>query len=328
MNSGTEEQVNVAVIGAGNMAREHARAFASIDGVRLAGIMSRTRSKAETLAAELGFDNVYDSVSELYEKTKADIVVVAVSVLAIPPITEECMEYPWLILAEKPVGLSVEESERIARLAERKNARVYVALNRRHYSSTIEAQKLLQEQTGPRFIHVMDQQDMDLLRRVGHHPEEVARKAMYANSIHLIDYFSIFGRGNVKQVDVVQPWDPENPGVVIAKIVFDSGDIGLYQAVWNGPGPWGVSVNQGDMRVEMRPLEKITWQEKASRTVYSKEASPDDLDYKPGLLLQANSICEQSIGQTMRLLTSIVDAHQTVKMITSIYAASTNHSHT
>jgi len=64
MNSETEKQVNVAIIGAGNMAREHARAFTSIDGVRLAGVLSRTRSKAEALAAELAFDYVCDSVSE------------------------------------------------------------------------------------------------------------------------------------------------------------------------------------------------------------------------------------------------------------------------
>jgi len=228
------------------------------------------------------------------------------------------MDYPWVILAEKPVGLSVEESERIAELAERKKACVYVALNRRHYSSTIEAKKLLDEQTGARFIHVMDQQNMDLLRRVGH-PEEVVLKTMYANSIHLIDYFSMFGRGDVKQVDVVEPWNPENPGVVIARISFDSGDIGLYHAVWNGPGPWGAAINQGDIRVEMRPLEKVTYQDRGSRKLVDVPVDADDTNFKPGLRHQAISMVKLVRDNSSLSSVTVAEAQPTMRLIGDIY---------
>ena len=68
----------IAFIGAGNMAREHIRAFADVPGVMLAGIHSRTRARAEELAAEYQVAGVYDSVAELYEQTRAELVVVTV----------------------------------------------------------------------------------------------------------------------------------------------------------------------------------------------------------------------------------------------------------
>ena len=94
----------VAILGAGRMAREHARAFQSIPGIRVAGIYSRTRTRAEALAQELGIDAVYDSVDDLYRGTQADLAVVAVSELAMKETGIRCLQYPWFILLEKPAG--------------------------------------------------------------------------------------------------------------------------------------------------------------------------------------------------------------------------------
>ena len=69
--------LKVAFVGAGYMAEEHMRAFASLPDVIIAGVYSRTRERAEKLAAVHG-TQVYDSVSDLYSKTKADLVVVTV----------------------------------------------------------------------------------------------------------------------------------------------------------------------------------------------------------------------------------------------------------
>ena len=316
--------VKVAIIGAGPMARHHARAFASIAGVELVGLLSRTRSKALKLAHDFEIPAIYDTVGELHEKTSADIVVVAVSVLAIPSVTEECMQYPWLILAEKPIGLSTEESERVARVVQAKGARVHVALNRRHYSSTLEAERLLEQQSGPRFTHVMDQQDMQAAQKRGH-PREVIERFMYANSIHLIDYFTIFCRGAISAIDVVQPWTPRDPSIVIASLQFDSGDIGLYQGVWNGPGPWGVSINQGELRVDLQPLEALSYQVRGSRERTAFERSADDQAYKPGLRKQALQCValarEEEVSPTVP---TIEEGLLTMRLIQQIYDCS-NH---
>jgi hypothetical protein len=58
----------------------------------------------------------------------------------------------------------------------------------------------------------------------------------------VIDYLLVFGRGNVTKVEKIVKRNPLNPFFVHAKIEFDSGDIGIYQAVWNAPDPWSVTI--------------------------------------------------------------------------------------
>lgn len=68
----------VAVIGAGYMAREHVRAFSDIPYVAIAGICSRSMERADAVADEYSIPVVCRSIDELYEETRADLVVVAV----------------------------------------------------------------------------------------------------------------------------------------------------------------------------------------------------------------------------------------------------------
>ena len=50
--------------------------------------------------------------------------------------------------------------------------------------------------------------------------------------VHLIDYFNIFCRGKIKKVISIKS-QANNPSIIVSKIVFKSGDIGIYHATWN-----------------------------------------------------------------------------------------------
>ena len=62
---------------------------------------------------------------------------------------------------------------------------------------------------------------------------------MYANSIYVIDYFRMFGRGKVRSIVPIVPWEREGSSVVIAKVEFDGGDLGLYEGILAGSRPVG-----------------------------------------------------------------------------------------
>ena len=115
------------------MAREHIRVFLDVPGVEVTGIHSRTRHKAEAIASDFGIAGVYESVSELWERTQASLVVVAVSVASARDACLKVFEHPWTCLVEKPAGYDVADAERIAAVAERSAQGVFVALNRRHF---------------------------------------------------------------------------------------------------------------------------------------------------------------------------------------------------
>jgi predicted dehydrogenase len=307
--------VRVAFIGAGKMGREHVRAFRDVPGVTLAGIYSRTRAKAEALAAEFGIERVCDSIEELHETTRASLAVVAVNVLDVAPTAHAALAYPWTLLLEKPAGIDLDEAEALATAA-RSRGNVYVALNRRMLSSTLAAAEDLESREEKRFIHVFDQQDQ--LAAAAAHPPRVVTNWMFANSIHLVDYLRCFGRGAVTSVTPVVPWQPESPGIVVANVTFDSGDVGMYEGVWRGPAPWAVTVQTPSTRWELRPLERASMRRRGDATVHDVDVDAFDRDFKPGFRRQAAEAVAAVRGEATRLA-DLETALESMRLVHAIF---------
>lgn len=306
----------IAIVGAGYMATEHAKAFAALPGVEIVGVCGRTPAKAEALAETYGVPS-YSSVDELYRATQADVVVVTVNELSMREICLQVFRHPWVCLLEKPVGLDLADARTILAAATATGSRAWVALNRRSHGSTIAALAELGGNDAPRLVSVLDQQDMRVARDIGQ-PEPVVLNWMYANSIHLIDYFSVFCRGSVVGVDVTLPWVPAKPGYVCATIRYSSGDAGVYQAAWDGPGPWAVTVTNPDVRVEMRPLEALTVQRRGERRAVPVELDAVDVDFKPGLYVQASELIRAVEGHVPQLAT-LEDATESMALVAAVY---------
>jgi len=307
----------IAIVGAGYMAGEHARAFASLLNVSIVGICGRNPTRAEKLAAEYNVP-AFETISAMYQETKADAVVVAVNELSAFDVSMECFRYPWVCLLEKPIGIDLLEAERIAAARRAASVSAFVALNRRSYAATRHALEELAKDSSPRLISVLDQQDLASVRDAGQ-PEEVVRNYMFANSIHLVDYFCTFGRGEIVSVSPGVSWDPERPGFVVATIHFSSGDVGVYQAVWSGPGPWSVTVTNDSARFELRPLEKLGVQRRGQRQLAEVSLEAIDRDYKPGLRHQAEQIV-RFLSENETSLPSVDEAARSMKLCADIYA--------
>ncbi len=307
----------IAFVGAGAMAREHARAFANIDDVVLAGIHSRTRDKAQKLAGELGIKEVCLSVPELYERTRADLVAVAVPELSARPVSEASFAFPWAVLMEKPAGYNLSDAEGIATAAKAKKRRVWVGLNRRSLSSTRAVLADLGQNEGPRFIHVQDQQSLSAAAAIGHPPEVVANW-MFANSIHVIDYLSFLGRGELTSVRAVWPWRRDESTVVLAAVEFASGDRGIYEGIWQGPGPWAVTITTPARRWELRPLEQAAFQNSGERRLNPVEVHAWDREFKPGFRLQAQAVIDALHGKPSHAVT-LDESLRTMRLIAEIF---------
>jgi len=310
--------VSIAIVGAGGMAREHAKAFASLPGVTVAGLTSRTRAKADALAAELGIPLVSDSIAALYERTRADLVVITVPELSANPVAMEAFKQPWAVLMEKPAGYDLADAETIATAARGRSAPVMVGLNRRFYSSsrTIKAD-LETRPAEKRFIHVQDQQSYAEARRYNH-PPQVVEKFMYANSIHLIDLIPFFGRGKILRVTPVTPWRGEDTEVMLAYVEFDSGDTALYEGLWKGPGPWAANVSTPGKRWIMQPLEDATYQNANERARHTIERAEEDKQFKAGFLLQARHAVAAVRGEASEI-PSIEDSLGTMRLINRMF---------
>lgn len=311
-------EVSVAIIGAGGMGREHAKAFAAVPGVKVVGLTSRTRAKADALAQELGIAVVAHSIDDLHRQTKADLVIVAVPELSANPVAMRAFAHPWAVLMEKPAGYDLADAEKIAAAAKDRSAPVMVGLNRRFYSSsrTIKAD-LEMRPSEQRFIHVQDQQSYAEARRYNH-PPQVVEKFMYANSIHLIDLIPFFGRGKVARVQPITPWRGEKTEVMLAYVEFDSGDTALYEGLWKGPGPWAANVSTPGKRWIMQPLEDAIYQNAGERARHTIERADEDKQFKAGFLLQARAAIGRVRGEASDIA-SIDDSLETMRLINRMF---------
>lgn len=308
--------MKIAIIGAGKMAKAYIAAAQSLNYI-IVGIHSRTYQTANSLSNSIGC-KAYQSIEELYNHTKADIVINTCSELAILKVCKEIFKYPWICLLEKPIGINHKESLEIKKITEGSDVKCFVALNRRFYSSTQYVQNKLLEIKDRRIIEITDQQDLVEAKETDNFPDQVLENFMYVNSIHLIDYINHFGRGEIKTIKHIVPWKGRETDLMLATIKFSSNDIAIYKAYWNRPGPWSVSITIDDMRFEMSPLERISYRKRYSHVIHKVEDDQDDLNFKPGL----RKICEElqkEFKDNKSDLTTLNDGIRSMLLVKEIY---------
>jgi predicted dehydrogenase len=112
------KKLRAAVIGVGYLGRFHAQKYAALENVDLVGVVDASRERAEEVAAEVGtaaftdYRRLLDSV---------DVVSIVVPTQHHYSVARECLEAGCHILLEKPVTQTVEEADRLIRLAEARN---------------------------------------------------------------------------------------------------------------------------------------------------------------------------------------------------------------
>lgn len=311
------DRSGVALVGAGYMGQEYAKALGQTGSLTLAGVVGKTPARAALLCAENPGALHCASISELYERTKAKAVIIAVPELASEEAIHEALKFPWMLLIEKPPGYLPSMTERLLRAATVAGREVFVALNRRFYGSTSQAMAALESDEGIRALIIQDQEDQAAALAIGQ-PKEVVDAWMYANSIHIVDYAKFFCRGTLSAVKTITGFRAYEPCVVQAQLQFSSGDSASYIALWQRPGPWSVQISTEKQRLELRPLELLSSQKKGERHLHEHAKHQFDVDCKPGI----RALCEElskAVNGRPHHLPSLATGYELMTLIQSIY---------
>jgi len=255
-----------------------------MDGVRVAGMTSRTISKAEKLANSFQIDQVYDGVAALVQKCAPDGVMVLVSANQIYDVAVNLIPAGIPLFLEKPPGLVPEQTKTLVELADKYSTKNMVGFNRRYYSIFHKGIELINQNGGllgvaveghERFWKIVDR---DI-------PNEIRENWIYANSTHTIDLLQLFG-GKVEQINALKKSLKEKNGdQFVASMKFESGALGTYTSHWFSPGGWSVTLYGEGVTVKFKPLEKGLWYD---TDFNENEISPDEMDvkYKSGFYRQ------------------------------------------
>ncbi|MDC3274373.1 Gfo/Idh/MocA family oxidoreductase [Candidatus Pelagibacter sp.] len=309
-----KSKVKIVFVGAGKISEEHIKVFKKINKVELCGIYSRTKLKSFKLAKKYKIKNVYNSIDEMYANTKADLVVVSVSIESTKSVCMKISKYSWKCLVEKPFGYNYKECKELINKIAKKQ--FYLALNRTNYSSTIGLLNILKKDKSQRIINISDQQST--LKFKNKFPKKILENFMYANSIHLVDYVRIFARGKINSIKTMYDLKKNKIRIFSKKINFSSGDVVIFNSIWNKPGPWSVNISTDNFFFEMCPLEQLKYRNKKDNKIIEFNINKDDIRYKPGFMRQANEMIK-AIDRKKFNIPSSDDAYKTIKLIKKIF---------
>ena len=278
---------------------------------------SRSKRSLDTFATEFKVSSKCDNIQELYRRTQAELVIITVNVDQISSVLLECARYPWTILVEKPLGINMAECNHLDKALGTETSRVYVALNRRHYSTFQELDRLTNLDAAQRIIKVSDQEDQFAACQAGF-STQVIDNWMFANSIHLIDILRQFGRGKITNIEQESKWKSMTIMKHHVSVTFDSGDLGVYECQWNEVGPWSVSITKENLNWTMKPLEKLEQILETGEIIDLTPKSDWDAKFKPGFRLQAEMMVAQIKGQKSKIV-NFHDALTTMKLVHDMY---------
>ena len=312
-------KIKVGFIGTGYMATEYAKVFKKIKKpkIKLIGAINKSGLNIDKFLNLHKIKEKFETIDQLMIKTKPDLLVVAVNELSMLSVMKTISNYPCVALIEKPLGINFEENRKIISLNKNKNFHAFLGMNRRNYSSVISAQKLLKLDSSRRIITINDQENT-LKAIEGGQPKKVVKNWMYANSIHMIDFCKIFGRGKVKKIIKISEKNFLKENFLSRKLIYSSGDVIYYNCLWNRPGPWSLSISTKKFYLELKPIEKLRYISSQNRIWQVFPISKEDKIFKPGLYLQIKEIIN-FIKSKKSNLENIKKSSDLMKLIKDIY---------
>ncbi len=203
------------------------------------------------------------------------------------------------ILSEKP-GFYPEEIEGIKTAEKETGAEVFIAYNRRFYSSVIKAEEIIKEDGGLQSFNFEFTEWKHIFDKLPETRNHELNNLFIGNSSHVVDLAFFIG-GVPKEMSCYSNgtvgW--HTPANYSGAGVTEKGALFSYNANWNAPGRWAVELLTEKHRIYLKPMEQLQMQDIASVKVYPVEIDDHlDKEFKPGFYLETKAFLD---GDTSRL---------------------------
>lgn len=280
------QHATLLLVGAGPMAIEYAKVLQKLKKKFI--IIGRGELSAQDFQQKTGLLPITGGLHKFLSSNSLPIkqAIIAVSEDQLGITAIELLRYGIkTILVEKPGGASFSEIEKVEREAKNRKAKVFVAYNRRFYSSIKKALQIIKKDHGVLSFNFefteLSERIAPLIKATG-----VKENWFLHNSTHVID-LAFFIAGQPKHLCSFTtgglPWHPKasifsGAGTTVKGALFS------YQANWDAPGRWVLEVLTKNYRLIFKPLEELQVQNKGSFEINRVEIDNQfDKNFKPGL---------------------------------------------
>jgi predicted dehydrogenase len=295
----------ILLVGTGNMAREYYRVLRDFD-VALT-IVGRSGPNADAFHKEFGVNPVIGGIKDylINCQEKFDGAIVAVGVDLLNETAACILRFGCKrILLEKPGGLNFDEIRSLASLSLTKNAEIFIAYNRRFYTSVSQLLHLAEDDGGilsgsfefTEWSHVI--KDLNV-------SETIKENYFLANSTHVLDLaFYIMGKPKDLSSVVAGDCGWHKPSVFAGSGRTERNILFSYSANWESAGRWGVEVQTAKRKLILRPMEKLFQQRVGELTQMEVDVKDSYIDekYKPGVYRQVQAFLSEEFVSSLKTL--------------------------
>lgn len=283
---------NILIVGAGNIAREYCRIL--IDMGFQPDIVCRSEQKAEAFRKEECV-RVFSGGVEIFlndNQENYDYAIVAVDIESLSDVCCQIIQFGIKkVLVEKPAGMNRREIEKIVTFAEKSNANVYVAYNRRFYAATEKAIQIIKEDGGVKSFNFEFTEWSHVIEPLPY-SKRIKENWFLENSTHVVDLAFFLG-GEPKEIKCYTSGSLDwhnNAAVYAGAGITNKEALFTYSANWAAPGRWAVEVLTSRHRLFFRPMEKLSIQEMGTVKIDSVDIENElDTKFKPGFYKQTES---------------------------------------
>ena len=139
--------MNIAILGAGTIARKMAQAIKGMQDARLYAVASRSLDKAQAFAKEFGIPHAYGSYGDMASDPKVDLVYIATPHSHHFEHMKLVLEHDKPVLCEKPFTVNAKQAREIMELAKRRKLLVAEAMWTRYLPMRSMLDSVLESKT-------------------------------------------------------------------------------------------------------------------------------------------------------------------------------------
>ena len=232
--------VKVLVVGCGNMGKSHAKAYHSMEGFEIVGLVSRGEKSRQDLIEILGHDYPqFSDYAEALEQTKPD----AVSINTYPDThaeyTKKAFDAGAHVFLEKPIAESVEEAQEIVAAAREANLKLVIGYILRVHPSWMKFIEVAQGLGKPLVMRMNLNQQSSGKNWETHKCLMNSMSPIVDCGVHYVDVMCQMTRSKPVRVSAIGARLSEelNEGMYNygqLQVSFEDGSVGWYEAGW-GP---------------------------------------------------------------------------------------------
>ncbi|MGA3191354.1 MAG: Gfo/Idh/MocA family oxidoreductase [Candidatus Bathyarchaeia archaeon] len=305
------------LVGAGYMAKEYAKILKALK--REFTVIGRGKETAADFERALNVPVITGGVDNYIESSqdRPEYVIVTVDAQYLYEVSKKIMKFGVQnMLLEKPGALNLSDIRELQKLSTDKKSKVFIAYNRRFYSSVLKAKEIMKTDGGCTSF-TFEFTEWSHLVKDSKKSEGEKNRWFIANSTHVVDLAFHLG-GAPKLIECYASggldWHP-SASIFSGAGVADNNALFSYHANWEAPGRWGVEVLTRKHRLILRPLEELQVQNLESVNVEKVELD-DRLDklFKPGLYRETESFLTGAYDNLKPLRDQVKDMQLYCKM--------------